>query len=267
MSEPKINWPDLRMIACRAVFLCVIWAGAPAGPLWAGEVTVAVAANFLNPLRALSSEFEEATDHRVTVISGSTGQLYAQINNGAPFDILLAADRERPRMLADNGLGDPSSVFSYAIGRLALWSGQAKRVHEDTLANLLENDFRWFAIAEPVLAPYGAAARQTLEKLGIWRSIEPRIVRGQNIAQTFAMIETGNAELGMVALSQVLAYDGPGSYQAVPSELYDPIRQDAILLRRAAGAAAAREFLEFLKSPGAVAIIERYGYTRANPIE
>ena len=176
----------------------------------AEEVTVAVAANFIGPSRALEGEFEAATGHEVELTSGSTGRLYALIVNGAPFDVLLAADRERPRRLAEEGFGDAASVFTYAVGRLVLWSAQAERIGERPLADVLDDGFRWFAIAEPEVAPYGAAAKQALEALGAWESTEPCLVRGQNIAQTFAMVETRNAELGLVALSRALSYDGHG---------------------------------------------------------
>jgi molybdate transport system substrate-binding protein len=237
--------------------LCMVL---PTGLLHADEVTVAVAANFLPPLRDLEREFEATTGHEISVVSGSTGQLYAQIVNGAPFDVLLAADEERPRRLAESGIGDPSSVFTYAIGQLALWSPRADHIDDTTLTRIPEIRFRWFAIAEPKVAPYGAAAKQVLERLGVWEAIEPRIVRGQSIAQTFAAIATGNADLGLVALSQVLSYEGPASYAIVPRELYDPIRQDAILLRRSADKAAAVEFMGFLEASAAESIIERFGY-------
>lgn len=234
--------------------------GASIGTAHAGEAAIAVAANFLKPLRTLEAQFEAAGEDDLSIISGSTGQLYAQIINGAPFDVFLAADEERPRMLAEAQWGDPTSRFTYAIGRLALWSRDPDLVGESSLAMLPEIEFRWLAIAEPAVAPYGAAAKQTLERLGAWRAIEPRIVKGQSIAQTFALTETGNAELGLVALSQALTYQGSASYAVVPEELHDPIRQDAILLLRARDNVAAAKFLAFLQTPVAAAIIERYGY-------
>jgi len=231
-----------------------------ASPVRADEVTIAVAANFRGALEALQSEFEAATPHRLAITSASTGQLYAQIVNGAPFDILLAADQERPRLLAESGIGDASTVFTYAVGQLALWSRDEALVTPDTLTRLADVPFRWLAIAEPEVAPYGAAAKQVLENLGLWDALAPRLVRGQNIAQTFAMAETRNAQLGFVALSEALAYAGSASYAIVPSELYEPIRQDAILLHRAADNAAAAAFLDFIRSPAAGGILERYGY-------
>jgi molybdate transport system substrate-binding protein len=227
----------------------------------ADEVRIAVAANFIAPLQELAGAFEASTGHTVEVSAGSTGQLYAQIANGAPFDVLLAADQSRPRLLAEEGFGDIEGVFTYAIGHLALWSAQPQRIDEFSLAELLDDEFRWFAIAEPEVAPYGTAARQVLESLGVWGSIQPRLVRGQNIAQTFAMIETGNAELGLIALSQALSYRQPASYISIAQELHDPIRQDAILLNRGRSNDAARAFLAFLQSAAATEIIEDYGYS------
>lgn len=225
------------------------------------EVRVAVAANFLETLRALEPEFVHATGHRVSSTAASTGLLYAQILNGAPFDVLLGADQERPRLLADGGYGAASEVFTYAIGRLVLWSADPARVDETSLTRLDDAQFRWLAIASPATAPYGAAARQALESLGVWQSVQSRLVRGQNVAQTFAMIETGNAEWGFVALSQALAYGGAASYVLVPQELHEPIRQDGVLLRHGSDNIAARAFIEFLRSPVAAAIVEQNGYS------
>lgn len=257
MSRRRFLVPARRLV--RLAFL-----GLAALAVWpaarADEVTIAVAANFRGALEALESAFESATPHRVTIVSGSTGQLYAQIVNGAPFDILLAADQERPRLLAENGIGNASTLFTYAVGRLVLWSRDAGLVEADTLTRLDEISFRWLAIAEPEVAPYGAAAKQVLENLGVWTAVQSRLVKGQNIAQTFAMIETRNAELGLVALSQVLAYGSVASYAIVPPELYEPIRQDAILLGSADHNPAAVGFLEFIRTAQAREIIQRYGY-------
>jgi molybdate transport system substrate-binding protein len=252
----RATWRAFLQVGTSSV-LCV---GVMVLPVRADEISVAVAANFLNPLRALQTEFEHTSGHDILITAGSTGQLYAQITNGAPFAVLLAADREHPRLLAEEGWGDPSSVFTYAIGRLVLWSREAALVDESSLSKLGEARFRWLAIAEPRLAPYGAAAREVLEALGVWQTLQPRMVRGQNIAQTFAFVETQNAEIGLVALSQALAYEGSASYILVPQELYEPIRQDAIVLRGAARNSAALEFLAFLKGPVAAEIIERHGY-------
>jgi molybdate transport system substrate-binding protein len=238
-------------------WLVLLW---PYGQSLAGQVTVAVAANFLEPLRAIGEAFEAGTGHEIVIVAGSTGQLYAQIVNHAPFDVLLAADRARPALLAEQDAGDPASVFTYATGRLALWSHQAHRVDAATLMRLDTLEFRWLAIANPDLAPYGKAAAETLEALRLWTALSPRIVRGQSVAQTFAMAETGNAELGLVALSQALAYDGDASYSVVPENLHEPIRQDAILLRRAEGNPAALALMTFLRGDAAAAIMQQYGY-------
>jgi molybdate transport system substrate-binding protein len=227
----------------------------------ADELTIAVASNFVSPLSAIAVEFEQATSHETIIVSGSTGQLYAQIVNGAPYDILLAADAERPRSLAEAGRGEPASVFTYALGHLALWSVQPSLVDDTTLGSLADSSFRWFAIAEPRVAPYGLAAQQTLESLGVWESLEERLVRPQNVAQTFAMIQTGNAELGLVALSQALAYQGPASFRRVPDELHAPIAQDAVLLTAAASKPAAAQFLAYLQGWEAISIITEFGYS------
>lgn len=244
----------------RLPALALLAVGAGPGALHAESVTVAVAANFVTPLEALEVEFEAATPHDLTIVAASTGQLYAQIVNGAPFDVLLAGDVERPRLLAEQGAGDPGSRFTYAIGRLALWT-RAPALREGlSLETLGRDDFRWLAIANPEVAPYGLAAQQTLESLGLWEALQPRLVRGQNIGQAFVMAESGNAELGLVALSQALAHDGPSAYVTVPPERYAPVRQDAIVLERARGNAAAAAFVEFLRAPAAKAVIERFGY-------
>jgi molybdate transport system substrate-binding protein len=226
-------------------------------------VTVAVAANFLSPLQALETRFEAQSYHRLEIVAGSTGQLYAQIVNGAPYDLFLAADQRRPRMLVDDGWADADVSFTYAVGRLALWSHDADYLNEASLDQLGQLDFRWLAIANPAVAPYGAAAQATLESLGIWNALQSRLVRGQSVAQTFALIESGNAELGLIAYSQALAYQGESAYVIVPQALHQPIFQDAVLLRSASENAAALAFRKFLQSSEAASIIEQYGYVAA----
>ncbi|MGH6944838.1 MAG: molybdate ABC transporter substrate-binding protein [Geminicoccaceae bacterium] len=228
----------------------------------AAEATVATAANFAAPVEKLSELFKNETGHEIAVVIGSTGQLYAQITNGAPFDVLLAADQERPKRLADEGQGEASSLFTYAIGRLALWSSDPDVIAKDGTSTLRAGDFRHLAIAKPELAPYGAAAQQTLEALGLWDRVQDKIVQGENIGQTFQMVATGNAELGFVALSYVLdpGNTTPGSRWDVPVELYAPIRQDAILLKHGASNEAARAWLTFLRSPQALEVIQGFGY-------
>jgi molybdate transport system substrate-binding protein len=234
-----------------------------AAPAAADTATVAVAANFLAPFEALRASFEDASGHRLAAAAGSTGQLYAQIANGAPFDALLAADQEHPERLAAAGLADGTARFTYAVGKLALFTRSRERFAPLGVDTLRRSDFRWLAIANPALAPYGAAAEQTLRALGVWEAVEPRIVRGQNVAQTFAMAETQNADLALVALSQVLTYQGTADYFEIPDHLYAPLRQDAVLLERGHANAAARDFLEFLQSAAAVRLIESFGYGTA----
>jgi len=250
-----------RLLSVLLPALCLLPVAFAAPAARAEQATVAVAANFAEPLETLQGLFEERTGHIITVVSGSTGKLYAQIAHGAPYDLLLAADAERPARLAEEGLGVAASRFTYAIGRLALWSPDPARVTDD-LETVLRRPFRHLAIANPALAPYGAAARETLAALGLWQALEPKLVRGENVAQAFQMVATGNAELGLVALAYVRSprNPAPGSHRAVPPHLHAPIRQDAILLARAADNAAAHAFMDFLRSPEAAAVIERFGY-------
>jgi molybdate transport system substrate-binding protein len=231
-------------------------------PAFAEEALVAVAANFAEVMERLEVEFERASGHDLTVAIGSTGKLYAQITHGAPFDVLLAADRERPERLESEGLAVAGSRFTYAVGRLTLWSPEAGRVGADGEATLRAGAFRSLALANPDLAPYGAAARETLRRLGLWETLAGKIVTGENIGQAHAMVASGNAELGFVALSSVLSPRNrqPGSRWDVPADLHAPIRQDAVLLTRAAGNPAARAFLSFLHSEPVLALLESYGY-------
>jgi len=194
---------------------------------------------------------------------GSTGKLYAQIENGAPFDVLLAGDQDRPERLVASGLADPTSRFTYAVGRLTLWSADPERIPADGQHALRHGSFR-LAIANPELAPYGAAARQTLQALGLYEQLRGRIVMAENIGQTHALVATGNAELGFLALSFLLSPRNTmtGSRWDVPDDLYAPIRQDAILLKRAMSNPAARDLLEFLRSSAARRAMADYGYAR-----
>jgi molybdate transport system substrate-binding protein len=244
----------VRLFAAALLAACV------AAPAAADTATIAVAANFAAPAEALERVFERQTAHRLTFTSGSTGQLYAQITNGAPFDALLAADREHVDRLVAAGLGDESLRFTYAVGKLALWTRASEKFAPLDLKSLARTDYRWLAIANPDVAPYGLAAEQALRKLGLWDSLQGRIVRGESIAQTFALAETRNADLALVALSQAIAYEGAAASFEVPADLYAPIRQDAVLLERARGNAAAREFLLFLRSADAQRVIRGFGY-------
>jgi molybdate transport system substrate-binding protein len=240
--------------------LVALLAACAAASAAADTATIAVAANFAAPAEALQRIFEQQTPHRLKFTSGSTGQLYAQIANGAPFDALLAADREHVDQLVAAGLADESLRFTYAVGKLALWTRATAELSPLDLRTLARSDYRWLAIANPELAPYGLAAEQALRKLGLWDSLQGRIVRGESIAHTFAMAETRNADLALVALSQVIAYKGEAASFEIPAELYAPIRQDAVLLKRADGNAAARGFLVFLRSADALRVIDGFGY-------
>jgi molybdate transport system substrate-binding protein len=227
----------------------------------AAEVQVAVAANFTAPMQAIAAGFEQATGHRAKLAFGSTGKFYAQIKNGAPFDVLLAADDETPARLEREGAALAGSRFTYSIGRLALWSARPGVV-DDQGAVLKQGAFRHLALANPKLAPYGAAAVETLNKLGLLAALQPKFVQGENIAQTFQFVSTGNAELGFVALSQV--FEGGklkrGSAWIVPPGLHAPIRQDAVVLARGRDNPAALALMQYLKQDKARAIIKAYGY-------
>ena len=229
-----------------------------AGEAAADEIKVAVATNFIGAMNALVERFEATSGHSVLVSSGSTGGHYAQIKNGAPFEAFFAADTERPRLLEAEGLAVPGSRFLYALGRVALWSRRAGYVDAD--GKILESgDFRHLAIANPELAPYGAAARDVLMARGVWDRLQPRLVMGQDIGQTYSFVRTGNAELGFVAWSQLKQPNGAitGSYWLVPESLHRPVEQEAVLLR---DVPAARALLEFVKSAEAREIIRSYGY-------
>lgn len=238
-----------------------LWLLLLAAPALAADVQVAVAANFTAPMKIIAADFEKATSHRTVLSFGATGRLYAQIRNGAPFEVLLAADEATPEKLAQEGAAVSGSRFTYANGRLALWSAQPGLV--DARGDVLrKGGFGKLAIAAPKLAPYGAAAVQALSKLGLSATLAPQLVTGESIGQAFSFVSTGNAELGFVALSQVLE-DGKlrsGSVWIVPEGLHSPIRQDAVLLIRGKHSPAARQFMDFLKTDKAKAVIRAFGY-------
>ena len=229
-------------------------------PALAEQVMVAVAANFVPPFREIATEFEKASGHTIQVVSGASGAFFTQIKNGAPFDVFFSADSERPKLLEEEGLGVKGSRFTYAIGRLVLWSPNPDLVKgEDTLRS---GTFKHLAIADPKNAPYGVAAKQTMQKLGVWESIQPRLVLGESLGQTIGFVESGNAELGFLALSQVMdpKIKGKGHHWDVPSNLHEPIQQDVVLLAKGKDNPAAKALMEFIGGPQAKAIIERYGY-------
>jgi molybdate transport system substrate-binding protein len=248
---------------CRPLFLAlplVLVASAVmslAAVAHAGEAKIAVAANFTDAAKEIGALFAKATGHKAVFSFGSTGQLYTQITQAAPFEVFLAADQKRPKLVVDAGLAVPGSLFTYATGKLVLFS------KDDTLVNgeatLKEADFSKIAIANPVTAPYGAAAVQVMKTLGVYDALSPKIVQGNNIAQTYQFVETGNAAIGFLARSQVIVQDG-GSRWIVPDGLYKTIAQDAVLLKRGADNEAARAFLDFLKGPEARTVTQKYGY-------
>lgn len=227
----------------------------------AGEVQVAVAANFTAPMQRIATEFEKDSGHKAALMSGATGKFYAQISHGAPFEVFLSADDETPARLEKDGLAVAGSRFTYATGRLVLWSPREGYV-DDKGEVLKKGDFRHLAIANPRTAPYGAAALQVLGKLGLQPALTPRFVQGENIAQTHSFVVSGNAELGFVALAQVYKDGrlGAGSAWIVPASLHAPIRQDAVLLMKGASNPAAAALLKYLKSDKARAIIRSFGY-------
>lgn len=227
----------------------------------ADDVKVAVAANFQKPLEEISKAFEADTGHKLIISAGATGQLYTQIKNGAPFDLFMSADSKTPKKLVDEQIGVAGTSFTYATGQLALWSADGELIDSNG-AILKKNAFHHLALANPKTAPYGAAAVEVLKKMGVEASLTGKIVEGESIAQAKQFVDSGNAELGFVALSQI-SKDGKivkGSAWIVPSSYYQPILQDAVLLKPAANNQAVKSFLEFLKGKKATAIIASYGY-------
>lgn len=238
--------------------LCALLAPAVAR---ADDVQVAVAANFTAPMKRIAVDFERDTGHKAVLTFGATGKFYAQISNGAPFEVFLAADDETPARLEKEGMAVNGSRFSYATGKLVLWSAQPGMV--DAQGEVLKKgDFKKIAIAAPKLAPYGAAAVETMNRLGLQAALEPKLVQGESIGQAFSFVSTGNAELGFIALSQV--YEGgkikSGSAWMVPESLHSPIRQDAVLLAKGKDSKAAVQLMAFLKTDKARAVIRSFGY-------
>ncbi|MFC0711547.1 molybdate ABC transporter substrate-binding protein [Azorhizophilus paspali] len=227
----------------------------------AAEVQVAVAANFTAPMKDIASQFEKDTGHKVITSFGPTGGFYSQIQNGAPFEVFLAADDTTPEKLEKEGGTVAGSRFTYAIGKLVLWSAKPGYV-DDQGAVLKKNAFKHLSIANPKTAPYGAAAVQVLAKLGLTEATKSKLVEGASIAQAYQFVATGNAELGFVALSQVYK-DGKlteGSGWNVPGDLYEPIRQDAVILTKGKDNPAAQALVDYLKGPKAAEVIKAYGY-------
>ena len=256
MNITKIKWMGFK---CGLALACFVFQGQISS---AHDLRVAVASNFIFPIKELSREFENITGNKVVVISGSTGKLYAQIHQGAPFEVFLAADATRPELLEKEGIGVPGSRFTYAVGRLVLWSIKPELSSKLNLQVLDQKFFRYLAIANPKTAPYGKAAEQVLRKTGYWEKIQSRLVRGENISQTLQFLMTGNAQIGFISLSQLNSKRGPrgGNSWLVPPNLHEPIEQQVILLKHANSNNVAQEFLKFLKSKKSQRIIKFYGY-------
>jgi molybdate transport system substrate-binding protein len=226
-------------------------------PTQAAQTHVAVAANFIEPAREIAALFQKKTGDEAILISGASGAFFAQITHGAPFEVFLSADEERPRLAVEQGFAVPESRFTYAIGKLVLWS----RVIDvtDGAAALKAGAFNKLSIANPTAAPYGAAAVESLKALGLYDSLQGKIVQGGSIAQAFQFIDTKNAELGFIALSQLYG-NTEGTRWLVPENLHTPIRQDAVLLKNGESDPTAKAFLAFLKGPEALEIVKRFGY-------
>lgn len=257
----KLKMPAGLSVAASA--LCVVAALLFSGAIQAAEANIAVAANFTSAMKRIASDFERETGHTLLLSFGSTGQIYAQIKNGAPFAAFLAADDETPHKLEKEGLAVAGSRFTYATGRLVLWS--AKPGYVDERGDILKNaGFDRIAIANPKLAPYGAAAFEVLDGMGLRTGISSKLVEGSNITQTYQFVATGNAQLGFVALSQVFENGAltSGSGWVVPAALHQPIRQDAVLLNNGRSNPAALALLKYLQSDKAVAVIRALGYER-----
>lgn len=259
-SEMNIIKSSLQYRLTRCCFqglvlLCVVM-GAQAD-----EVNVAVAANFTSPMERIASEFEKSTGHKLVIAYGTVGKFYAQIKNGAPFEVLVSSDEVTPIRLEKDGLALPESRFTYAIGKLMLWSTKPGLV-DDKGGVLKRGDFKHLAIGNPKVAVYGAAAVGVMEKLGLYAELEPKLVLGENITQAYQFTATGNADLGFVALSQIYkdGHYADGSYWAVPPQLYPTLKQDAVLLTRGKGNIAADSLLTYLKGDAAKNIIRAYGY-------
>ncbi|MCK9397705.1 MAG: molybdate ABC transporter substrate-binding protein [Methylobacter sp.] len=228
---------------------------------WAATTLVAVAANFTKPMTEIAAEFEKATGHTAKLSFGSSGKFVSQMQNGAPFEVFLSADEKAPLKLEQSGFTVSGSRFIYALGKLVLWSATPGLV-DDQGKVLSSGNFKHLALADPKLAPYGVAAMDVLKNMGLSEKLQPLIVLGENIAQTQQFVSTGNAELGFVALSQVIDNGkiASGSGWIIPADRYAPIKQGAVLLTLGAENPAAKALLDYLKSAPALAIIEKYGY-------
>lgn len=248
----------LFMKMIQRLFACMMLLMLGISNVAAEEIRVAVASNFSGAIKEIVRQFELKSSHKVYLSIGSTGKHYAQIKHGAPFEVFFAADVKRPELLDQEGLAMSGSRFTYAVGKIVLWSPRPNFI--DLSGNVLEQgEFRYLSLANPKLAPYGKAAQQVLNKRGMWNELKGRMVRGENIGQTFQFVKSGNAALGFVAYSQIISPDSPitGSFWAVPQSLYDAIEQQAVLLK---DNNAAREFVDFVKSNESRKVIRSFGY-------
>lgn len=242
----------LKAVLAALAALCAL-----STPGRAGQTNVAVAANFTEPVKEIAALFKQKTGHEAVLSFGASGPLLAQITHDAPFKVFLSADEERPKAAVAQGFAVKSTLFTYAIGKLVLWSRVVDVTNGE--AALKAPAFSKLAIANPKAAPYGAAAIEAMKALAVYDALQANIVQGNSIAQTFAFVDTKNAEVGFVALSQLFGVTG-GTHWLVPQNLYSPIRQDAVLLKRGENDEASKAFLDFLKGPEARAIIEKFGY-------
>ncbi len=249
-----------RLRARAAFALLTVISVALSGGAQAGEVKVAVAANFTEAAKEIGALFEKSSGHKAVFSFGATGQLFTQISQDAPFEVFLSADQTTAKKAADDGFALEDSRFTYATGKIVLFSKDKDLVKGE--ATLKDGKFTKIAIANPATAPYGAAAVEAMKALGVYDSLSAKIVQGQNISQTYQFVETSNAELGFVALSQVIG-KGDGSRWVVPANLYTVIAQDAVLLKKGAENEAARAFLAFLKGPESLAVKDKFGYGSA----
>ena len=252
----------MHIVGRKWIRLLSLWLSLTTQSAWSAQVQVAVAANFSSTMQAIAQAFEQESGHQTRIITGATGKFYAQIKNGAPFDILLAADSQTPLLLEQDGWAVPGSRFTYAIGHLVLWSKQPGLV--DAQGEVLRSTrFKRLAIADPRLAPYGAAAMQVLERIGLLAQVKDRLVQGETVGQAYQFVASGNAELGFVARSQLVVDANPvaGSAWLVPESLHSPLRQDAVLLKSGQANPAAVALMLFLQSPRALALIRANGYS------
>ncbi|WP_068081168.1 molybdate ABC transporter substrate-binding protein [Polycladidibacter stylochi] len=261
MKEITLRYPNFyyklkKMIKLFSILFSLVYF---TNASYADDLQIAVAANFQQTAKEVGKVFEAETGHTIKFSFGSTGTLYNQVSQGAPFDIFLAADMKRPKMAVENGFGIEGSVTAYAQGRLALYSSDDSI--SPSVETLKNGGFGKLAIANPKTAPYGQAAKQALDELKLWKNVEPFLVQGNSIGQTFQFVATGNAPIGFVAFSQI-AQKPQSSYWLVPGNLYQPINQGAVLLKNSQGKIAALMFMQFLQSDQAVSIIENYGYKR-----